>query len=222
MNVKILSSWNLNIEPLYSTDIPDKIKKCNDILKIKKEIDEHNKDELLIQCVQGAYGYRSGIIGNILNILCENISEFHKPMLISTFMNNDDIKSNDYEIISYYLTLATRWIPFLNLTVIDPKNSFSENMFDYSYGNGFFNKSMSNIIDLKSLFLLEPLYDSGCAIYSNKPAFRDGFEKWNISDETTYNRGILWSYYKHNNEKGVLILNFEVDKNYNNFVIESQ
>jgi hypothetical protein len=51
----------------------------------------------LIQCVQGAYGYRSGIFGNIFNFLSENISEFHKPKFISTFMNND-IKSNDYII----------------------------------------------------------------------------------------------------------------------------
>ena len=258
MNVKLISSWNLNKIPMYSPLIHKSVSSYSDILKhiyectlyVNKEnkesesendLDNQNcccdivdinsgvdsacekDDVLLISCVQSLYGYRSGIIGYFFNFLSDSISNIHNPKNISNIFNS--IEANDYEVASFILTILTRWIPLLNISVIDYKYDFGKNIFQYSYGTGYRNKSLSGIFDVNSALFCKPIFDSGCAIYSNKKAKHNGFEHWRFSVEKYYNKGIMWCYYEmktDNTSEGVSVLNFEFSKTVDEDVIKHE
>jgi hypothetical protein len=63
---------------------------------------------------------------------------------------------------------------------------------------------------MKSLFLLEPIFDSGCAICSNKDYKECGFEKWgfSVNSEKYKNKGMTWAFYEsENNDRGISVIN---------------
>ena len=72
--------------------------------------------------------------------------------------------------------------------------------------------SLPSIFNLKSIYLLSPLYDSGARIYCNKQSKISGFEKWDVTNETLFNRGITWSYFESDNKmNGIMVLSIEID-----------
>ena len=108
--------------------------------------------------------------------------------------------------------MISRLIPINNIFFYDSKSELS---------NGFsnnLNDSQPSIFDFSSLFLLKPLFDSGCAIYSNKKYTECGFEKWNciFNNEPYKNKGMVWSYYKSsNNKNGITVINLDFKNNNN-------
>ena len=179
----------------------------NNILKWKSYIkysinDNSEEDSLKILCIQGLYGYRSGVLGKLFDYTGYHISQYTIPGFISSFFEN--IESNDFEIITLFISIITRILPFYNYITIDPKQMFVD-----VFGFINENESMSSMFDLNSLFLLKPLYDSGCAIYSNKKYKYCGFEKWTCKKSIS-NKGMTWCYFEClESFSGVTIINLD-------------
>jgi len=199
-----ISVWKQNINEEISSD------------NINTGFFENNSPEdpdLNILCIQGVYGYRTGLIGKLFNIYSSYFSEVTKPIYLQSILKTCyNIDSNDYEIISFGISLVSRLIPINNIFVYDSKselsNAFSNNL----------NDSQPSIVDCSSLFLLKPLFDSGCAIYSNRKYTECGFEKWNctFNNEKYKNKGMVWCYYKSKDEKnGTTVINLDFQSNNN-------
>lgn len=216
LNLKSIISCNINGVPLTSCNLSKRI------YEYKKFINENINedfldDELFIISIQGLYGYRSGILGYLFNKLSFELSQNNNPILLKSFLNlfiSESVEANDFEIFSTFLSMISRKIPFLNIGNWDLKKFISN-----EYINNFIpNKSLPSIFDLKSLYLLNPLFDSGCTIISNQKFVESGFEKWNIIDSCNFNnrlfnKGINWAYYESKDKKnGISIINFELVK----------
>jgi hypothetical protein len=87
--------------------------------------------------------------------------------------------------------------------------------FPYVYGASPKNKSVSGMFNLRSI-ILRPLLDSGCCIFSNKPALESGYERWNTwgsagFEEDMANKGIVWAYYESNDlQRGISVMTLHI------------
>lgn len=206
-----IMSCKFNGVPLNDANISKKIFEFNKIMENK------NSSDLNIITINGLYGYRSGIIGWLLNLCSLYLSKNNNPTMFQNFLNyvftdeKNKILSNDFEIISYYFSLMNRGLPIINYCNWDPKiflfrNNKTINMLP--------NISLPKFYDLSSLYLLNPLFDCGCAIYSNKTPVHTGFEKWKLwnnikFNDTRFNKGIIWAFYKENN-CGILVISLNL------------
>ena len=201
-------SCKCNGIPLFNDNISKKIFEYNN-LKLNK-----NKNELNIITVNGLYGYRTGIVGWISSLCSLYLSKNNNPTSFQRFLNyilkNDEQKflANDFEILSYFLSLFNRGIPILNYANWDPKTFLFDNF------NKIPNLSLSKIYNFNSLYLLNPLFDSGCAIYSNKIPNDFGFQKWTLwnnleFNDKKFNKGMVWAFYKNENS-GIVIINLSL------------
>lgn len=223
LNINSIMSCKFNGVPLIDGNISKKIFEFNNLME------NNNSSELNIITINGLYGYRSGVGGWLLNLLSLYLSKKNNPTIIQNFLNyifrNDKNKilSNDFEIISYYLSLVNRGIPILNYCNWDPKRFLFKNSATI---NMLPNVSLPKFYDLSSLFLLNPLFDSGCAIYSNKTPFSTGFEKWKLwnnikFNDTRFNKGILWAFYKENN-CGILVMTLNLNNSESSLLYNMQ
>jgi hypothetical protein len=202
-----ISSWKKNINEELTCD------NINPIFFKNNPSIEINDSDLSIICIQGLYGYRTGLVGKLFNIGSRYLSKISNPRFLQSVINNFySIESNDYEIVSFGISLLSRLIPINNIFVYDSKSELSNN-----YSNNL-NDSHPSIFDFSSLFLLKPLFDSGCAIYSNKEYTNCGFEKWNctFNNETYKNKGMVWCYYESADKKnGITVINLDFHNNNN-------
>ena len=225
LNLKSITSLNIKGTPLKTDNLSKRIFEYKNY--INDNIKNPENDDLIIISVQGLYGYRVGLIGLLLNNLVFNISKNNNPSYLQTFINKffkDTISGNDFEIFSYGISLVSRVLPFINYGNWDLKRKLINNYIkDYTK-----NISMPSIMDLNSIYLLNPLYDSGCSIYSNQTPKEVGFERWNIRDilhtkDKIYNNGITWSYFESEDKKdGIVILNLIMEDNVSEWAIVSQ
>ena len=225
LNLKSITSLNIKGTPLKTDNLSKRIFEYKNY--INDNIKNPENDDLIIISVQGLYGYRVGLIGLLFNNLVFNISKNNNPTYLQTFINKffkDGISGNDLEIFSYGISLVSRVLPFINYGNWDLKRKLNNNKIkDYTK-----NISMPSIMDLNSIYLLNPLYDSGCSIYSNKIPKEVGFERWNIRDilhtkDKIYNNGITWSYFESEDKKdGIVILNLIMEDNVSEWAIVSQ
>jgi hypothetical protein len=200
LNLKSLCSLNLEGTPLYNNIFPK-------ISEWKTYIPGGECDNLNIICIQGVYGYRTGFIGKLFNIFGYQLSKYSNPIYLQSILKIFyDVNANDYEVMAFLLSIISRIIPFNNMCVFDIK----EYLNTLQYVNR--NDSHTSIFNLESLFLLQPLFDSGCAIYSNRECTQSGFEKWN-DVETIYNKGMTWCYFESDtNDTGIMIINLDFNK----------
>ena len=105
LTIKSITSCNLNTTPLYSNNISQTI---SEYKKQFKDIYNENyivvEDDLVINSIQGVYGYRCGLLGYLSNLVAYKFSEKSNPEFLQMFLNrfvNKTINSNDYEIISF-------------------------------------------------------------------------------------------------------------------------
>ena len=214
LNLRSVISCNINGTPLYSCNLSKRID------EYKNFIDESSKeniseDDLVIISIQGLYGYRTGILGYLSNMLSYRLSKNNNPKLLKSLLNvfiSSDIESNDFEICSFILSMISRKLPLLNIGNWDLKKNINNN-----YINNFIpNHSLPSIFDLKSVYLLNPIFDSGCTIISNKECNISQFERWEILDHCNFknklfNKGINWAYYESKDKQnGITIINFEL------------
>ena len=225
LNLKSITSLNIKGTPLKTDNLSKRIFEYKNY--INDNIKNPENKDLVIISVQGLYGYRVGLIGLLLNNLVFNISKNNNPSYLQTFINKffkDTISGNDFEIFSYGISLVSRVLPFINYGNWDLKRKLINNYIkDYTK-----NISMPSIMDLNSIYLLNPLYDSGCSIYSNQTPKEVGFERWNIRDilhtkDKIYNNGITWSYFEsENKQNGIIIINLIMEDNVAEWAVVSQ
>jgi hypothetical protein len=226
LNLKSIISCNISGTPLVSCNLS---KKINEYKKfVNENYNEKIKDDLVIISIQGLYGYRCGIFGYILNNLSYELSQNNNPTILKSILNliiSSKIESNDFEILSTSLSMIFRKIPLLNIGNWDLKERIIEND-NIKYNTP--NNSLPSIFDLKSIYLLNPLFDSGCTIFSNKKVTQSGFERWNATKNCNFlnklfNRGINWSYFESEEKKnGITIINFEFIDSEDNDIYLSQ
>ena len=227
MHLKNLISFNLGAHPLYNCDNNKNSKEWartiwkvtvnNNIEQILSDKNK-NKDDLYIITLQEGYGYRVGLLGYLAHMLSYNLSQTYEPTSFQRFLNKyiakKRIHANDFEITAFYLSILSRTLPFLNLGIWDIKNNLKNHIFKNIY-----NSSHPSIFDFKSLFCLNPIFDSGCAILSNRKAAANGFEKWSWVVDNAYfkldsyekmiNKGITWAYFE-SGDKGIVVINFDL------------
>jgi hypothetical protein len=217
MYLKSLVSFDLKSLPLQTPHLSKKMKSWN--RNIWKLVATHNLypyslSDLSILCLHEAYSHRVGVFGYGFNFFSYLLSQNCESFIIKNcldFLCLPSIQSNDAETIAHYLSLPFRVLPFFNLVHWDSKSFIDSNHYKYIYR---FDKSKPSSTDLKSLFLLNPLYDSGCAICSSVPADIYDFEKWSVSSyhysDYSINKGICWALFKN-----ILIITFNliIDEN---------
>lgn len=193
LELNLISSFKVKGKPGYDS-ILSNIQNWSKKLVENLQMDNNN---LTVFCIQGLFDYRTGLIGLILNLIGYHFFKYISPV------NTIKSSSTEYEVILFLLCISTRVVPINNIWNFNAKN-FINNRF-YTDGN----LSEPGIFDLKSLLLLEPVFDSGCMIYSNKNPTKSGFEK--IPNIDIYsNRGVTWSYFENDN-KGIMIMNIDFE-----------
>lgn len=218
LTIKSITSCSINGKPLYSSNLTKRIIEYKNYVNSNYNEDcKINKNELTIVGVQGLYGYRCGVLGYLCNILNSNISERHNPSCFQTFLNqfvNNTILSNDMEIISFIISFVCGRFPLINIGNWDPKKNLFKNHPILRFSTK--NISLPSILNLNSLYLLKPIFDSGCSIYSNKKPIDSGFERWENWDRgyfrhKIFNNGMIWSVYESENKENIIaIINLQM------------
>jgi len=163
---------------------------------------EKNENELNILCVQNLYSYNSGVIGSIMNNLGFLLP---RTTLFKYLLNN--YNCSDIELLCFTLNIISRFIPVNNLYTDDFKNNLCDSL-------PFINENLSlpSLYNLKSLFCFKPIFDCGCAIFSNKKADDTGFVPWKNNNNSYYNKGMVWCLFKQDT-KGIMIINLDCIEN---------
>ena len=226
LQIKTICSWKLDGIPGVN-NIYNKIPKLNLFVdeqfvnnitnplvdSSQTKIDDDSNDKLIVMCIQGVYGYRTGLLGKMVHTIAEYFSFYSNPMFFQNIFNFFyTTDANDYELTAYITSLLSRIIPINNHFTYDVKDRFKT----FAYKNE--NNSQPSLFDIKSLFLLEPIYDSGCAIFSNKNYTECGFEKWESTfvREKYTNKGMTWCYYEsESKQNGITIINLDFINNNN-------
>lgn len=208
LHMKTICSWNLRCKP-GQDNIFSKIQSWRKY--INNNFNSSEEDELNILCIQGVYGYRSGFIGKLANKAAYYLSQYSNPIYLQSIVKLfTDTDANDYELISYFISIISRVIPINNLCVFDTKDYFN------TLGYSTHNLSHSKFNDLRSLFLFKPMFDCGSTIYSNKQSAFSGFEKWTYNKEKDVNKGILWAHFiSKDGNNGTTIINIDIEDNNN-------
>ena len=143
LQLKTICSWKLDGIPGVN-NIFNKISKwnifANEQIKQNSLIDTNypvlETNNLNIICIQGLYGYRTGLIGNISNIIAKYLSIYSNPIylqsIIKLFCKTD---ANDFELISFAISIISRLIPINNIYTFDIKDSLNINTLVYKNGN---------------------------------------------------------------------------------------
>jgi hypothetical protein len=203
LNLKTICSWNIHGKP-FADNIYNNISVWNQYIKDQIDTNDNDGKSLKILCVQGLYGYRSGLLGKVFDYIGYNLSRCFNPTLTSFLINTE---SNDFELFTLLVSTITRILPLYNYNVIDPKYLLN------TLGFANDNYSMTGMFDFKSLFLLKPFYDSGCAIYANRKYKYCGFEKWN-SKNGYANKGMTWCYFEClYSLTGITVINLDFNEN---------
>lgn len=164
-----------------------------------------------ICCINGLFGYKAGIFGRLASWLSVK-NTFGNSRLISKNIFKK-LKARDHEIITFGLSLIFRMIPLLGIVAWDPKR-YLYNRTNYPYMVR--NRSIPSHFNLMSTLFLQPLFDSGTAIFSKLPCIDSGFVPWVINKQLhwkqrLFNRGINWALFKA--QKHQLVFNIDVVPN---------
>lgn len=230
LTIKSITSCNINGKPLYSSNLSKRI------IEYKTYVDSNydskyklNDNELTIVGVQGLYGYRCGMIGYLSNLLNYQLSQRFNPTLFQNFINRfatNKVLSNDIEIITFWISFLSGKIPLLNIGTWDLKKNLFKNhpILKYSISN----ISLPSIFNLNSIYLLKPIFDCGCSIYSNKKPIESGFERWNNWDRgyfkhRIFNNGMVWSTYESENKRNAItIINLKMTEDAPSWISDLQ
>jgi hypothetical protein len=220
LKIKSINSFNIEGIPLMSNNLYKRLNEYKEYISNNIQKEAIKSNELVILNIQGLYAYRVGLIGWVSNYITSKLSKYSNPTCIKSLLNvissQNDIVFNDFEFMSLFLSLISRAIPVINIKNWDPK----ENLFNNDVFKHFVNNiSKPSIFNLSSIYLMQPLFDSGLGTYSNKKPTEYGFEKWKIWDRLNFrgklfNKGMAWSYFESEDKKnGIMIINIELESN---------
>ena len=116
LDLKYIASVNLNYKPFFSSQF-EKDRWKNDIdTALPKSLNE-NENELTILFLQGLYGYRSGVIGYLANLLSVTCGKYFNTYLLKFIINSvfqTKFNCNDLELLTGIISIINRQILFLN------------------------------------------------------------------------------------------------------------
>jgi hypothetical protein len=210
MHIKNLTLWNTKAKPWFTENINLKSKYWKSVLLSQIPELTNEEGEMYVIILNETYGYRTGLLGYIFTYL-SNLN-IYKPTFLTKMLNNkyyfvnNNLHTNDYDIISFFFTRLTSFFPILNYGFWDYKSLF-DNILTY--------KTVNNTYP--SIFnLFSPYLDNGICFFSNKKPIESGFKKLNTInsslEDCITNRGIEWLVYK-NNDKVIIILSFNLSDN---------
>jgi len=211
LDLKYIANLNLRHKPFFSPQF-QKEKWRNEIESILRMPLQVDEDELVVLCLEGLYGYRTGIIGYLLTSLA-NIGAPYLNTYVLKFLLNSIFSTKfdctDLELISGLISIFNRQLLFLNYGMWDYKsNLFGSNHEMWKYSNS--NESMPGIFNYCSNLLMKPFYDSGIHIVSNQPVHASGFEaSENNRNNVSVNEGFAWCYYKKE-KKGIMVITLNI------------
>jgi hypothetical protein len=214
LHLKCISNVNMKNKPFFSNNL--KKEKWINVIKSNLLSDSNIDDnELIIVCLQDLYAYRTGFLGYLSTLLTSILNKYIPSTFIFSTLSNyffkSNFKCNDLDTFSGIISILNRSIPFLNYGVWDYKKYISNKL------NLFINDnhSINGMLDLNSIFLFKPFFDSGLGILSNKKCEESGFEKLTKPTNKFINEGFLWSYFK-DGDKNILVVTLNITKNDDN------
>ena len=227
LSINSITSCKINGIPLLNSNLSKKNYEYKNF--INNNFQPSKDNELNIITISGLYGYRVGMFGKIANICSLYFSKNNNPVKLQKLLNylikneSNKIQANDFEILSYFVSMFTRCIPIINYGNWDPKQILINNT---NLINATPNLSLPKIYNLNSLYFSNPLFDSGCAIYSDKTPHSNGFVKWSFWDniklnDNKFNKGIVWSFFKTENS-GVMIITLNLHNSDSSLVYNMQ
>jgi hypothetical protein len=132
LRMKSIGTWNVWGMPLYSIDLSKRMSKwsqyIHDTMSENQQLDE---EDLVVSCVQEAWGYRVGILGWPITYAGYKNSKCLETYGLSRVVNkntNHTIQANDHEVLSGLWSIGTRAIPLLNAGVWDPKRTIARGL----------------------------------------------------------------------------------------------
>ena len=210
-DLKYIGAINVPYKVFFSKDIDKKIYRESINLSVP---DTNQENDLNILCIDGLYGYRTGLIGYIVHLL-SSVCGPYKTFILKSIFNylfRMNFQCSDIDFVAGLLSIVNRNIPLLNFGIWDHKvNFFDKNDKNWKYMNT--NHSTRGMFDIYSNFFLQPFFDSGICIFSNHPCDSSGFTALKNPVNLNVNEGFVWSFYKKGN-KGILIIALNISDNF--------
>lgn len=132
LRMKSIATWNVWGMPWYSRDLSKRMKQWSAYLHDSMaENQQLGEEDLVVGCVQEAWGYRVGALGwpvmwaGYKNSAC---CDTHGIAGLLNKKVSRDIHANDHELLSGVWSVGTRALPFLNAGVWDPKRTISRGL----------------------------------------------------------------------------------------------
>lgn len=132
LRMKSIATWNVWGMPWYSRDLSTRMKQwsayLHDTMAEKQQLGE---EDLVVGCVQEAWGYRVGALGwpvmwaGYKNSACCNT---HGIAGLLNKRVSHTIHANDHELLSGVWSVGTRAFPLLNAGVWDPKRTIARGL----------------------------------------------------------------------------------------------
>ena len=132
LRMKSIGTWNVWGMPWFSSDLSKRMSEwsnyLHDSMAENQQLDE---EDLVVSCVQEAWGYRVGMLGWPVMYAGYKNSNCVETYGLSKFINkhtNRNIHGNDHELLSGVWSVGARSIPGLNAGVWDPKRTIARGL----------------------------------------------------------------------------------------------
>jgi len=132
LRMKSIATWNVWGMPWYSRDVSKRMKQWSAYIHdTMAEGQQLGEEDLVVGCVQEAWGYRVGALGWPVMWAGYKNSACCDTHGISNLLNKKvsrEIQANDHEVLSGVWSAGTRAIPLLNAGVWDPKRTIARGL----------------------------------------------------------------------------------------------
>lgn len=132
LRMKSIGTWNVWGMPWYSSNLSKRMNQwsayLHDSMAENQQLDE---EDLVVSCVQEAWGYRVGVLGWPVMYAGYKNSQCLETYGISRFINkntNRTIQANDHEVLSGLWGVGARAIPLFNVGIWDPKRTIARGL----------------------------------------------------------------------------------------------
>ena len=132
LRMKSIGTWNVWGMPWFSSDLSKRMSEwsnyLHDSMAENQQLDE---EDLVVSCVQEAWGYRVGMLGWPVMYAGYKNSKCVETYGLSKLINKHttrNIQGNDHELLSGVWSVGARSIPGLNAGVWDPKRTIARGL----------------------------------------------------------------------------------------------
>lgn len=132
LRMKSIATWNVWGMPWYSRDLSKRMKQWSAYLHDSMaESQQIGEEDLVVGCIQEAWGYRVGALGWPVMWAGYKNSACCDTHGLSNLLNkrvSREIYANDHELLSGVWSAGTRAVPLLNAGVWDPKRTIARGL----------------------------------------------------------------------------------------------